>query len=73
MLKAWKYVGRGKVLLLARENDFSGVPSNIVASLQGVRGTPWGDRPGQELPDNLIGADRATIEQALASKGWFSS
>jgi hypothetical protein len=73
MLKAWKYVGRGKVVLLARKDDFTGVPDDIKAAVQGVVGTSWGDSPGRPMPDALVGADRATIEKALASYGWFSS
>lgn len=73
MLKAWKYVGRGKVLLLARKDDFTGVPDDIKAAFQDVAGISWGDSPGRPLPDALIGADRSTIENALATDGWFSS
>lgn len=73
MLSAWKYIGGGKVLLLARKDDFEGVPDNIKAAVQGAVGTAWGDSPGRPLPDSLIGADRVTIENALASDGWFSS
>ncbi len=73
MLTAWKYVGGGKVLLLARKDDFTGVPDDIKAAVQGVIGASWGDSPGRPLPDSLIGAARSTIENALASDGWFSS
>lgn len=73
MLEAWKYIGGGKVLLLARKDDFTGVPDDIKAAVQGSAGSSWGDAPGRPLPDSLIGADRSSIEEALATHGWFSS
>ncbi|MDI1236447.1 MAG: hypothetical protein PSV26_03065 [Polaromonas sp.] len=73
MLMAWKYVGSGKVLLLARKDDFTGLPDDIKAAVQGAVGTSWGDSPGRSLPEALVGADRSTIENALANDGWFST
>lgn len=72
-MKGWKYVGRHKVVILAKKDDFTGVPVDIVADVAGVTGQPWGDRPGNPLPDKLIGADKATIEAALKQFGWYSN
>lgn len=70
-MNGWKYVSGSVALLLARQDDFTGVPEYAQTLLQGVIGTPWGDQPGNPLPEHLNGASRADIEAALSSKGWF--
>lgn len=71
-MKAWKYVGRGKVLLLATKDDFTGVPETIVAATKGVVGHPWADRAGNPPDEHLIGGDRSVIEAASKTRGWYA-
>lgn len=70
-MNGWKYVGNGVVLLLARKDDFTGVPDQVTRAVHGVAGVAWGDRPGSPLPDHLVGASRQSIEAALGNQGWF--
>jgi hypothetical protein len=70
-MHGWKYQSGGVVLLLARKDDFAGVPTHACAAVKGVSAIQWGDRPGNRLTDHLIGASRVEIEAALGTRGWF--
>jgi uncharacterized protein YcgL (UPF0745 family) len=70
-MKAWKYVAPTSVLLLAKKDDFDCLPAELQDKYRGLPGTAWNNRPGNPLPEMLVGASRSDVETALAGQGWY--